>query len=467
MQSSQSIIGRFAILRAFMFQSVFVVYCTYPSASSSSDTVSLASLNEWLLRCEWEHMNRNDVFFGNRLAVSACEIQHKEGNFLVHRLGPFRLESSSTGTERNANLYNNTHHRGYAATWQVWTERRNWSIVGSGAWAVDASDPKRIIGHPGLYYHHVHMFAAEDKATLSEEFILPGPDQQKCPYRLRQLALLHGDGICASDAGGMGCAYTDWLPYSLSSNSTQLFFDVYVTHQDSQFRANQSFFMYVVLRHRTPAEGAVRPMYYFNAMITGNVRELFGVYTIREAFSMTFTESVAPVSGRLLFSSTHSHLSYMVDMFLIAMPASKLNLQYRSFRERFMNRGTLPFRSIHDMYQERRRLLNATWQEGQSLLVCATTNAALRFETIRGVRYERLTAPQCREWRFRKGDPFVVVAFNALDANEEEYHIPQHSLFRIYAESYSVEDPPISLMYQATCPPPRGALSIEPQLSIR
>ena len=190
----------------------------------------------------------------------------------------------------------------------------------------------------------------------------------------------------------------------------------------------------------------------FNALISGDKDGAFGTYMVRYKYSMVFTESFVPISGRMVYSIVHTHPEYMKDMLLIAGRAAQLSLQYNSSHEYYMNRATRALPDLLSMQQAKQNIVNAASRPKEKpFLICETAPPNKRFEVVKGVRYERRADPECREWKFNQYDPFVMIAFNDLIS---EKTVAQHSLFRIYTEADRPEDPPVSLMYQATCHAP-------------
>ena len=187
-------------------------HLTTQTLAIPQSNVTAAWLNNIVsTRCKWKGLERMNVPDHDSLPLAECELEFPHHRYTIHRLGPFRFEST-VGRMQNRGLYNLTHHRGYEATWLFRKGRT--SIVGAGAWAVDAANPERILGASRLYYHHIHLYWAEDEARLATPFVIPG--QQGCSHRLRQQPLLHGDSQLTT--GMAASAYTDWLPFSFSSS---------------------------------------------------------------------------------------------------------------------------------------------------------------------------------------------------------------------------------------------------------
>jgi len=417
--------------------------------------------------CEWKEISMHDMLSSLLLpSFSQCSFLYQERSFIFHRVGPVNLSRphGHVNEEMNRILGNN----GYMATWPIISEQQEWRVVGGSSWAEDSVG--RPIGHPGLYYHHVHILFAKSTSELRATY--ERERQPDCNGHHRLLALAHGDSICPEDSGGMACLHSRWAPFALVT-SHQMFFDVYLSEYESYTVVNRTFSLFVGLEH-APNAAHVRPMYYFNALISTTTNLLtgdtvFGVYNLPSRFTMAFTESVTPISGRLILSTTHSHLHMLDDIFLIAGSARTISLGYNGSFERYINRAVKSFGTQTDLLREKRRILMwtdrchgaCTGYDCSSVcprVICKTGPVQDRFDVLGGVMYERNSPPLCSPWHFEAGDPFVVIAFNSPAGNYRPVlPFPQHSIFRIFVDPVAsvTPDPPVPVMYQTGCPPPQ------------
>ena len=116
-------------------------HLTTQTLAIPQSNVTAAWLNNIVsTRCKWKGLERMNVPDHDSLPLAECELEFPHHRYTIHRLGPFRFEST-VGRMQNRGLYNLTHHRGYEATWLFRKGRT--SIVGAGAWAVDAANPER------------------------------------------------------------------------------------------------------------------------------------------------------------------------------------------------------------------------------------------------------------------------------------------------------------------------------------
>jgi len=414
--------------------------------------------------CEWKEISMHDMRWSVQVpSFAQCSFFYQQRSFVFHRVGPVNLSKPHNNVNEELNRV--TGHNGYMVTWPITREQRVWRVVGGSSWAEDSFG--RTLGYPGLYYHHVHILFAKNTSELRATYERRG--QPDCIGHHRLVALAHGDSICSEDSGGMACLHSRWAPFALVT-SQQLFFDVYVTDQDSH--TADSLYLFVGLEDATNVT-RVRPMYYFNALISTSTEllgdTLFGNYYVRSRFTMVFTESVTPISGRMIYSTSHSHLHMMDDMFLVAGSARAISLGYNRSFERYINRAVKSFGTQTQLLEEKRRIIRQT-DLCQSVctgyacssvcprVVCKTAQLQDRFDVLGGIAYERYSPPLCTPWHFEAGDPFVVIAFNS-PAGRSKPALPfsQHSIFRIFVDPVPcvTPDPPVPVMYQVGCPSPR------------
>ena len=313
-------------------------------------------------------------------------------------------------------------------------------IKGYVGHAVDASGYE--IGFPPLHMHHIHVHKRTRRQVAFHNF-----DEHTNIHFFET----HGDFLSKNPKNPS--AYYKWVPEgycNVVEDDPDLNIVTYfqIDDQRAHFKRLQPITFYVevaFLLTQMPCKlassiwlhNAQNPLlnrptpFYVKDHSAPSIQDFYDVLNVP---SVSWWSSKMPISGKLL-PGTWSHVHRLRDAgaMLFAAPISDLPLCSNPIVD--VRLGEYAMLSLNGMDTLRSQLVSSTH------LVCSDSPSMravkvsdLELGIRNGSKFDRNGDVKCKDWNFRRGDPWTVVSLHAPMWDESSTHTPMHTVFFMWIE---------------------------------
>jgi len=369
----------------------------------------------------------NEAYKCNMSKVLIC----KSNNVLGFKFGPFTSKPQSWHKFSETPLYPTLLHPGMR-------------IRGYVGHAVDSSGKE--IGFPPLHMHHIHVHK-QTKREVASGFMF----DKHADFHLYQT---HGDYLSKRHDGRAISDYFKFVPgvfCFVIESDPELAIKTYGTVNDMRAKhlAALDIAFYVEVSFLI-SDVACKPASYIwlhnpdNSLDNQPLPIYFPMhreptpqnfYDVLNVTSVSWFTSLMPTAGNLL-PGAWSHVHRLRDGGLFLLASSPFELQLCESSNIMVRRAEYASLREGGLDAERSRLLNHT------ALIC-NSDPKYSFVTamgtddgiLNGSHWDRNGDFRCKEWSFKQGDPWTIVAFHVVNWQPQLEHAPMHTFIAFYFEA--------------------------------